>query len=254
MFESSIDFLVKHRFHLSKALTDSETDCKVKEEAERERLEREQKTKQTNGHEYVDLGLPSGTLWATCNVGANKPEEYGNYFAWGEIQPKTKYGWDTYKYSKTKKRLFETEALITKYCDEAEFGYDGFTDGLAELQPIDDPATANWGNGWYTPKREQWDELKANTNSEWTTRNGVEGRLFTSKKNGQSLFLPAAGSRWSDYDELPGSYGVYWSSSLYTDGPLGAWSFGFNSNDTDVGDDDRDDGQSVRAVRSSGQN
>lgn len=215
---------------------------------------RQETTNSFNGHEYVDLGLPSGTLWATCNVGANKPEEYGDYFAWGEIHPKTNYGWDTYKYSKTKKRLFKTEELITKYCGEAEFGYDGFTDGLAELQPIDDPATANWGNGWYTPKREQWDELKANTNSEWTTRNGVEGRLFTSKKNGQSLFLPDAGYRWYDELSYAGSHGCYGSSSLRTDGPLLAWIFGFNSSDTYVYDDGRDLGRSVRAVRSSGQN
>lgn len=205
-------------------------------------------------HEFVDLGLPSGTLWATCNVGANKPEEYGDYFAWGEIHPKTKYGWDTYKYSKTKKRLFKTEELITKYCDEAKFGYDDFTDGLAELQPIDDPATANWGNGWYTPNMEQWDELMANTNSEWTTRNGVEGRLFTSKKNGQSLFLPAAGSRWIGELYYAGGYGYYWSGSLRSVLPYLAWYFVFVSGGTGMGSGSRNYGQSVRAVRSSGQN
>jgi len=230
---------------------------------EQERIEAEKKQNNTrqettnsfNGHEYVDLSLPSGTLWATCNVGANKPEEYGDYFAWGEIHPKTKYGWETYKYGKTrKKRLLTTGVLITKYCDEAEFGYDGFTDGLAELQPIDDPATANWGNGWYTPKREQWDELMANTNSEWTTRNGVKGRLFTSKKNGQSLFLPAAGYRWYDGLVEAGKYGDYWSSSLYTDGPNDAWDFNFDSYGTYVSNYNRLLGRSVRAVRSARQN
>ena len=240
---------------------------KDEETAERKQVEPKQRTKTPqiltpskkptnsfNGHEYVDLGLPSGTLWATCNVGANKPEEYGDYFAWGEIQPKAQYDWDTYKYSKAKKRLFKTEGLITKYCDEAEFGYDGFTDGLAELQPIDDPATANWGNGWYTPKREQWDELMANTNSEWTTRNGVEGRLFTSKKNGQSLFLPAAGFRWDDELNYAGSNGVYWSSSLDTDNPNIAWLFSFYSSGTCVYHNFRYYGHSVRAVRSARQN
>lgn len=231
-----------------------ETDRKAKEEAERERLGREQKTKLANGHEYVDLGLPSGTLWATCNLGANKPEEYGDYFAWGEIHPKTKYGWGTYKYSKTKKRLFKTEELITKYCGEVEFGYDGFTDGLAELQASDDAAAANWGNGWYTPKREQWDELMANTNSEWTTRNGVEGRLFTSKKNGQTLFLPAAGNRWESELNNAGSFGYYWSSSLRTSCPDYAWYFYFRSGRTGVYGSHRGYGRSVRAVRPARQN
>ncbi len=201
-------------------------------------------------HEYVDLGLPSGTLWATCNVGASKPEDYGDYFAWGEIQPKTKSVWDTYKYSKTKKRLFKDKELITKYCNRTKYGYDGFTDGLTELQASDDAAAANWGNGWYTPKKKQWDELMANTNSEWTTRNGVKGRLFTSWKNGKSLFLPAAGGRW--YDEIggAGSYGYFWSSSLYTDTPDRAWYYGFGSVDTSMGSGARYSGISVRAVRS----
>lgn len=206
-------------------------------------------------HEYVDLGLPSGTLWAACNVGASKPEDYGDYFAWGEIQPKTKYDLDTYKYSKTKKRLFKkNEEFFTKYCNGTKYGYDGFTDGLTELQASDDAAAVNWGNDWYTPKKEQWDELMANTNSEWTTRNGVEGRLFTSKKNGQCLFLPAAGYRWNDEFCSVGSLSPYWSSSLISDDPYYAWYFYFHSGNTDMYVSDRFLGLSVRAVRSSGQN
>ena len=194
-------------------------------------------------HEYVDLGLPSGTLWATCNVGASKPEDYGDYFAWGETKEKDDdYDWDTYKHAKFDK--------LTKYCNKSDFGYNGFADTLTELQPCDDPATANWGNGWYTPKKEQWDELMAHTNSEWTTRNGVEGRLFTSKKNGQSLFLPAAGYRWTDELYNAGSSGDYWSSSLGTDFPLYAWGFRFFSGYALVDDYGRNEGQSVRAVRS----
>ena len=189
----------------------AETERKAKEEAERERLEREQKTKQTNGHEYVDLGLPSGTLWATCNVGANKPEDYGDYFSWDE--------------GKT--------------------------------------AAAKWGNGWAMPTKEQWEELKENTKSSWTTRNGVNGRLFTAN-NGNSLFLPAAGYHWVDYYGDYGvddyynvdSWGIYWSSSLYKDDPSNVWSFYFLSGRYYVIYDDCRiyDGQSVRPVRSARQN
>ena len=174
-----------------------------------------------DGHEYVDLGLPSGTLWATCNIGAAKPEEFGDYFAWGETSTKNTYNWSTYKYCNGNQ--------LTKYCNESYRGYNGFTDNLTELQTGDDAATANWGEGWRTPTKEQWDELLANTTNEWTTQNGVEGRLFTSKKNGKSLFLPAAGYCWDDGLSRVGRSGYYWSSSLFIDSPYIAWYFYFNS-------------------------
>jgi len=199
-------------------------------------------------HAYVDLGLPSGTLWATCNVGADTPEGYGDYFAWGETQPKTTYNWITYRYCNGS---FDQ---LTKYCSASYYGYNGFTDNLTVLQPGDDAATANWGSGARMPTRQEWEELEAYCSSVWTTQNGVNGRRFTGP-NGSTLFLPAAGGRW--YDELGhvGSNGFYWSSSLYTDGPNGAWNFYFYSGNTGMNDDgDRDCGQSVRAVRSSGQN
>lgn len=210
-------------------------------------------TNSFNGHDYVDLGLPSGTLWATCNVGANKPEEYGDYFAWGEIKQKTVYDWDTYKYSKVKHRKFKKVDLLTKYCNELAYGYEGFTDELTVLRSADDPATTNWGNGWEMPSKEQWEELKENTKSTWTTRNGVKGRLFTAN-NGNSLFLPAAGYR--SYDEIinVGSIGYYWSSSLHTGYPFDAWYFNFDSYSASVGSNYRYGGRSVRAVRSARQN
>ena len=198
-------------------------------------------------HAYVDLGLPSGTLWATCNIGATKPEEYGYYFAWGETQPKTTYNWSTYRYCNGDSRQ------LTKYCNAPYFGYNGFTDNLTILLPEDDAVTANWGDGWRMPTMEQWDELQENTENKWTTKNGVNGRLFTSKKNGKSLFLPAAGDRWDDEFYGVGSYGNYWSSSLYTDLPYGAWYFYFFSDGYNV-DYCRGSGRSVRAVRSSVQN
>ena len=90
-----------------------------------------------NGHEYVDLGLPSGTLWATCNVGAETPESIGSYFAWGETSTKADYDWSTYKYCNG------SENTLTKYCNDANYGYNGYSDELVVLQPEDDAATAN---------------------------------------------------------------------------------------------------------------
>jgi hypothetical protein len=171
-------------------------------------------------HAYVDLGLPSGTKWATCNVGADSPEDYGDYFAWGETTPKDTYNWSTYQYCNG------SNNTLTKYCDDANYGYNGFTDDLTTLLPEDDAATANWGPDWRMPTKEEWQELLDNTTVTWTTQNGVSGRLFTAA-NGNSLFLPAAGGRWDDELDDVGDYGNYWSSSLDTGHPYDAWIFGF---------------------------
>ena len=187
-------------------------------------------------HPYVDLGLPSGLLWATCNVGADNPEDYGDYFAWGETQPKSTYNWSTYQ-----------------YCNNSSYGYNGFTDNLTTLLPEDDAATANWGNGWRMPTQAEFQELLNNTTVTWTTRNGVNGRLFTAS-NGNSLFLPAAGYRYYSSLFSAGSYGKCWASSLNTGNPYYAWLLLFNSDYYDVNIDSRFCGNSVRAVRSSGQN
>ena len=160
-----------------------------------------------NGHDYVDLGLRSGTLWATCNMGAGSPEDYGGYFAWAETQSKTNYDWSTYIYSNGDYNQ------LTKYCTQSDFGYNGFTDNLKTLEPSDDAATANWGKGWRTPTYNEWVELLSRCDYTWTTQNGVNGFLFTAR-NGNSIFLPAAGNR-SDADlNHVGSGGYYWSSSL----------------------------------------
>lgn len=199
-------------------------------------------------HEYVDLGLPSGTLWATCNVGANAPEEYGDYFAWGEIEPKDTYNWATYKYCNGESNQ------LTKYCDSVSYGYNGFTDNLTALLPEDDAATANWGNGWRMPTLNEWNELFVNTTHTWTTQNGVKGCLFTAS-NGNSLFLPAAGYRYYDALNLAGICGYYWLSLLYTERPYDAWAFTlYNWGDYPIHSDDRINGRSVRPVRSVPQN
>ena len=196
---------------------------------------------------YVDLGLPSGTLWATCNVGANAPEEYGDYFAWGETQPKDNYDWSTYQY------CMGSNNTLTKYCSVSDFGYNGFTDALTILLPEDDAATANWGADWRMPTAEEWQELHENTYCSWTQENEVNGWRFTAS-NGNSIFLPAAGYRNGDGLFNAGSRGDYKSSSLNTDVPNYAWYLYFNSDYYGVYSRMRDFGQSVRPVRSSAQN
>ena len=214
-----------------------------------------------NGHAYVDLGLPSGTLWATCNVGATTPEDYGSCYAWGETTIKSTYNWGSYKYAngphdKLTKYCNKNDGgrdgvtdNLTKYCNKSDDGNNGFTDNLTELQAGDDPAAYNWGSDWRTPSKAQWDDLLQNTTNQWTIRNGVAGRQFTSKRNGQTLFLPAAGCRNYDGLEYIGERGIYWSSSLETGSPHSAWDFYFGSGNTYVVDgDNRFYGQSVRAV------
>ena len=193
-------------------------------------------------HEYVDLGLPSGLLWATCNVGAVTPEGYGIHFAWGETTPKAYYDGSTYQYYIGNK--------LTKYCYNASYGYNGYTDDLTTLQPEDDAATANWGNDWRMPTKEDFVELYNNTTHIWTTQNSVNGCLFTAL-NGNSLFLPAAGYGNGYSVSGEGSSGLYWSSSLYTEqvAPVGAWHLFFNSGSCSTYCGDRDYGLSVRPVR-----
>ena len=196
-------------------------------------------------HAYVDLGLPSGTLWATCNVGAVTPEDYGDYFAWGETQPKVTYDWSTYQYCNG------SYNTLTKYCNNSDYGYNGFTDNLTTLLPEDDAATANWGSDWHMPTKEEWEELYNNTTVTWTTQNGVNGRLFTAA-NGNILFLPAVGWNTGSPSEI-GRFGIYWSSSLFSNPDI-SWTCVFNSNDCIMYFYGRANGQSVRPVRSSRQN
>ena len=198
-----------------------------------------------NGHEYVDLGLPSGILWATCNVGAESPEDFGEYFAWGEVVPKDVYDWDTYKYGDFVNDRF----ALTKYCIDMFYGQNGFVDSLTVLEPSDDAATVNWGVDWRMPTRKDWEELYHTTTCVWTTQNGVDGRLLTGP-NGNSIFLPAAGFCMDG--ELYGSgLGIYWSGTLHSDFTIRGWSFHFDSVNCHVcGTYERCRGQVVRAVRS----
>ena len=198
-------------------------------------------------YENVDLGLPSGTLWATCNVGANTPEEYGYYFAWGETTPKTNYNWSTYMY------CMGSENTLTKYCNNPDYGYNGYIDNLTTLLPEDDAATANWGDGWCMPTYDQWLELKQNTTLYWTAQNGVNGMLFTAS-NGNSLFLPADGLRWDNEFQYAGNDGYFWSSSLRSIDQNYAMGFHIDSGGCGMHAYSRVYGLPVRPVRSSRQN
>ena len=193
-----------------------------------------------NGYEYVDLGL--SVKWATCNVGATKPEEYGDYFAWGETQPKSTYDWSTYKYCNG------SSTSLTKYNNSSSYGT---VDNKTTLELSDDAARANWGGSWRMPTKAEQDELRNNCTWTWTTQNGVNGYKVTSKKSGytnNSIFLPAAGYRYDSSRYSAGSYGSYWSSSLYTGSPNDAWDVYFGSGSVNSDLSSRCSGRSVRPV------
>lgn len=144
-----------------------------------------------NGHDYVDLGLPSGLKWATCNVGAKSPEDYGDYFAWGEITSKEEYN----------------------YSNSSTYG--------VEMNDISgnetyDAATANWGGTWRMPTCIEIKELIDNCTWTGTIQNGVNGGTFTGP-NGKQIFLPFAGSRGHTLLHGDGEWGHYWSSTPYDD-------------------------------------
>ena len=157
-----------------------------------------------NGHEYVDLGLPSGLKWATCNVGASKPEEYGNHYAWGETEAKSSYSWSTYKWCNG------SYDKITKYCSNSSYGR---VDNKRKLELSDDVARKQWGSTWRLPTKAEFEELLSNCTWTWTTQNGIKGCKVTSKKNGNSIFFPAAGWRNGSSLNNQGAFGYYWSST-----------------------------------------
>lgn len=193
-----------------------------------------------NGHEYVDLGL--SVKWATCNVGANEPEEYGDYYAWGEVLPKDNYTLYTNKYNKRSHSFAES---WTKYCTKKS---DGTVDNKTTLEAMDDAAAYNWGGSWRMPTDEELDELKTQCTWTWTTRYGISGYEVKSKSNGNAIFLPAAGYCENTYLRRAGSRGYYWTSSLYENLPSCAISAHFYKGIVSKGGFDRDRGRSVRPV------
>ena len=198
-------------------------------------------------HEYVDLGLPSGTLWATCNIGAENPWDYGDYFAWGETSGynsgKTTFSWATYKYCNG------SGTTLTKYCTNSTYGT---IDNKRGLGAEDDAATVNWGTDWQMPSILQFDELinSSYTTTSWTTLGGVYGRMIVSKSNGNRVFLPAAGYRYDASLSNAGSSGGYWSRSLNSSDSRFGCNLHFFSSDIRMNYYDyRYSGRSVRPVR-----
>ena len=205
-------------------------------------FEEDEKYYRQDGNEakvnMVDLGLPSGTLWADRNVGADSPEDYGDYFAWGETEPKSTYNWSTYKWCQG------SNDTMTKYCTKSNYGT---VDNKTVLDLEDDAAYVNMGKDWRMPTETQMSELKSKCTWTWTTQNGTNGYKVTGP-NGNSIFLPAAG--YCDDGSLSdaGSNGVYWSASLSESYPGLAWYLFFDSSIHYMYDDYRDVGLTVRAV------
>lgn len=191
------------------------------------------RVKEVNGHEYVDLGL--SVKWATCNVGASFPSDYGSYFAWGETTPKSEYSWANLRYCCADKMVNP----FTKY---------NYEDNKSSLELGDDAARANWGGSWRMPTDAEWLELRQKCTWIWTEQGGKKGYKVTSKVNGNSIFLPAAGNRGGTNLNVEGSDGSYWSSSLFTNYPTDAWCVVFDSDNVFRGRTNRFCGNSVRPV------
>lgn len=209
---------------------------------------------------YVDLGLPSGTLWAKYNVGAEKPEDYGDFFAWGETTPKedyVQYNWTYYKWCNG------SQMRLTKYCNNSYYGNNGFTDTKTELDPEDDAATVNWGEEWRMPTGDQLKELKEECTWTWTTdynSTGVAGHIVSSKASGNtnSIFIPASGDCYEQRGLVDRGKAAYLWSRTLADDPRSAYDVDFYDYGYTVSifysDSFRAFGYSVRAVLCQGEN
>ena len=177
--------------------------------------------------EAVDLGL--SVKCATCNIGAEYPEDIGYYFAWGEIQRKVSYVWETYKWCRG------SENTLTKYCTDSSCGT---VDNKTILEQRDDAAAMNWGNEWRMPTSDEFKELKDSCDWVWTTQNGRNGYTITSRINGNSIFFPATGYTWMGNEVVKvNQLASYWSSSLYAANPIYAHRLYFGENNIGIDDD-----------------
>jgi hypothetical protein len=194
-----------------------------------------------NVYNAVDLGLPSGTLWADRNVGADAPEAYGDYFAWGETEPKSVYDWSTYKWCNG------SSSTMTKYCTSISYGT---VDNKKVLDLEDDAAYVNMGTQWRMPTIENLNELKTYCTKTTTTLNGVTGYKYLGP-NGNSIFLPAAGQRLSNYVWHLGSECVIWSSSIVKEAPNTAFELYAYYSSYYFEESERCEGHQVRAIYNS---
>ena len=211
-----------------------------------------QETQLTINTEYVDLGL--SVKWATMNIGAEKESDYGIMFAWGQTDNAVAtnfvdsenypYSWATYKYCNG------TSNTLTKYNNSTFYGEN--PDNITTLDPEDDAATQIMGSEWRMPTKAEFNELLSGTTNEWVTNykgTGVSGRKFTSRANGNSIFIPAAGNCFGGLVNSVGYHGYVWSSSLNTSAPKDAWYLFLSSDNSRMNVNQRDSGQPVRGVR-----
>lgn len=197
----------------------------------------------SNGFDYVDLDLPSGTLWATCNVGASKPSDSGLYFQWG----------DTIGYTEDQIGTGEEKKKFAKDWSDYKWGarpnFTRYKITASLLYLIDDAARINMGGDWRMPLPTQIYELIDNTINCMTTQNGVKGMLFTSKKNAsKSIFIPAAGHAWGGSVHGIGEYGGIWSNILSINDNYEGQFLAFDSNEACIEDSYHRSGHSVRGV------
>lgn len=191
---------------------------------------------------FVDLGL--SVKWADSNLGADNPTDCGDYFSWGETSSKGSCSWKNYSFRTSGVTYYNVK--LSKYNTDNDRGP---VDGKTRLEETDDAAYVILGGSWRMPTSEEWSELRRDCTWEWTTNGTSSGYTVTSKINGNSIFLPAAGCRLDSHIFRLGAHGYYWSSSLTSDFPISAWYVTFNSVD-DYGDDDgrRYRGFSIRPV------
>ena len=204
----------------------------------------------TNGFSYVDLGLPSGTLWATCNVGADKPSDSGLYFQWGDVQGYTKEqvglkkkfssDWSDYKW-------LRNDAFTNYRRTFVKYRNSGMVLDILDLE--DDAANVNMGGSWHIPTPSQIQELIDNTTNKWTILDRIRGVEFTSKKDSsKSIFIPAVGFAWNGLVVDTGNCGILWASELSINTIYYGKYLYFNSEYTKLSDGFRNDGLSVRGV------
>ena len=191
-----------------------------------------------DGVEAVDMGL--SVKWANVNMGAKKSTDFGDYYAWGETKPKDYYSWDSYIWSRG------NSPMLTKY---------SVGDRKSQLTLADDAAHANWGGKWRMPTEAECEELANPDNCiwEWTTNNGINGYKVTSKKTGNSIFLPITGFRFYGKTQFRAIYGYYWTSTVFTGNPKNAIRLEFNLDEVKVDygnlSSNRFSGHCIRAVQ-----
>ncbi len=208
---------------------------KTAEAGSEETVEKVATTGTVAGHDWVDLGL--SVNWAACNIGASKPEEYGDYFSWGEPSTKESYEWTTYSMCNG------SDTKLTKYCNVLKYGDNDFADNLTTLESSDDAATANWGKEWRMPSQAEFQELLDKCTWTWKD-NGYEVKGV----NGNTIFLPIPGSRSGQALFDDGKRGEYWSNSVNTDYPCYAYDIFLDSIEHKISYQNRHYGNPIRPV------